>query len=346
MFFYEKVSTPKKPYIIAEAGVNHNGDINIALKLIEEAKKIGVDCIKFQTFKAERLVTKYSPKAMYQTKVTDVNESQYEMLKSLELDMADFKVLQNHCAKIGIDFLSTPYNKEDVDMLSDIGVTGFKVASGQLTELPFIKYLSSKGKTVILSTGMANMAEVFSAVEAVRETGNEDLVVLQCTTNYPSAIEDSNIQAMVSIREACKVTVGYSDHVPNNYACYAAVALGASIIEKHFTLDKKMAGPDHSSSLDPGEFRELVLGIQNVSSALGNGIKKPSAKEAENSYGMKRSLVLLTDLPAGAVLKEDCIGFKRPSNGLPPNYLTLVLGKKLARPMKKDEPLIFDSILW
>ncbi len=333
-------------YVIAEAGVNHNGSLETAFRLIDAAKESGADCVKFQTFKAEQLVTTTSPKAKYQTIVTDATESQYEMLKKLELDFNDFKVLKDYCAKKNIDFLSTPYNKEDADLLNNLNVSTFKIASGQLTELPFLKYVASKKKTMIISTGMATMAEVFSAVEVIRETGNEDIIALQCTTNYPSAIEDANILAMNSIRHACKVRVGYSDHVQNNYACFAAVALGAELIEKHFTLDKSMVGPDHSSSLNPGEFKELVEGIRNIEKSLGNGIKKPSRAEVENAVGMKRSIVVLKDLTEGTILAEADLGFKRPSTGLAPNFLPLILGKKLKRSMQKDEPLKFDSIEW
>ena len=333
-------------YIIAEAGVNHNGKLETAIELVNEAKKCGADCAKFQTFKAEQLVTDTSPKAKYQTLVTDAAESQFQMLKSLELSFDDFKTLKDHCEKIGIDFLSTPYNKEDADLLDALGVFGFKIASGQLTELPFLEYVASKRKTMIISTGMANMAEVFAAVETIRSIGNNDIVVLQCTTNYPSRIEDANILAMNSIKEACKVRVGYSDHVPNNYACYAAVALGAEMIEKHFTLDKTMAGPDHSSSLDTAEFKELVEGVRNIEKSLGDGIKRPSEIEIENSFGMKRSIVLLRDLEKGQILSEKDLGFKRPANGMGPNFITQVIGKKLVRSMTKDEPLNFDSIEW
>jgi N,N'-diacetyllegionaminate synthase len=335
-----------KVYIIAEAGVNHNGNIETALKLIDEAKAAGADCVKFQTFKAEQIVTKESPKAKYQLQVTDKNESQYAMLKKLELGFDDYKLLLQSCKEIGIDFLSTPYNKEDADFLDALNVTGFKIASGQITELPFLRYVAAKHKTMIVSTGMANMADVFMAIEAIRATGNNDIIVLQCTTNYPSRIEDANLLAMNAIKEACKVAVGYSDHVENNYACFASVALGACLVEKHFTLDKNMEGPDHSSSLNPAEFKELIVGIRNIEKALGTGLKKPSQVEIDNSYGMKRSLVMLQDIKAGTILEEAHIGFKRPSNGLSPNMLDQVLGKALARDMKKDEAIQYNSIKW
>jgi N-acetylneuraminate synthase/N,N'-diacetyllegionaminate synthase len=199
---------------------------------------------------------------------------------------------------------------------------------------------------MIISTGMATMADVFTAIEAIRDEGNDDIVVLQCTTNYPSDIEDTNLLAMLSIKEACKVRIGYSDHVRNNYACFASVALGAEIVEKHFTLDKAMPGPDHSSSLIPEEFTELVDGVRNIELALGSGVKKPSKKEIENIFGMKRSLVLITDLVAGTILTKEHVGFKRPANGLSPNLINDVIGKELLTDMKKDESLQFSSIKW
>lgn len=335
-----------KCYVIAEVGVNHNGSLALALELIEKAKEAGADCVKFQTFKADQIVTKNSPKAKYQLQVTDPGESQAEMLRKLEMSFEDYTHLIHKCKELNIDFLSTPYNKEDADFLAQFDVPGFKIASGQLTELPFLKYVAEKGKQMIISTGMANMAEVFQAVEAIREVGNNDIIVLQCTTNYPSLIEDANLLAMNAIKQACNVRIGYSDHVPNNLACFASVALGAEIIEKHFTLDKNMEGPDHSSSLDPTEFRQLVDGIRDVEKALGTGLKIPTKAEVENAFGMKRSLVVLSDLPAGTILTEEHIGFKRPANGLSPNLLPTIIGKQLAKPMEADEALQNSSIVW
>ncbi|RZS72200.1 N-acetylneuraminate synthase [Pseudobacter ginsenosidimutans] len=335
-----------RTYIIAEIGVNHNGNLDLALQSIQEAKKAGADCVKFQTFKAEQIVTQNSPKASYQLAVTDPGESQFSMLKKLELSFDDYRELLKACKAENVDFLSTPYNKADVDFLEKLDVTMYKIASGQLTELPFLRYVARTGKKIYLSTGMGTLSDVFDAVQAIREEGNNNLCVLQCTTNYPSKMEDANIKAMLSIREACKADVGYSDHVPENYACYAAVALGAGVIEKHFTLDKKMDGPDHSSSLDPLEFADLVKGIRAVEMSLGDGIKKPTEAERKNMYGMKRSLVVLKDMNAGEVLEEQYIGFKRPANGLSPNYLDSVIGKKLCKALKKDEPLQTDTINW
>jgi N,N'-diacetyllegionaminate synthase len=335
-----------KSIIIAEVGVNHNGDINVALESIKQAKLSGADCVKFQTFKAEQIVTKSSPKANYQLEVTDKKESQFDMLKKLELSMDDYQLLIDKCKELNIDFLSTPYNKEDVDFLEKLNIAGYKIASGQLTEIPFLKYVAKKNKLMIISTGMANLSEVFEAVESIRAEGNSNIIVLQCTTNYPSVIEEANIKAMLSIKEACKVRVGYSDHVQNNYACFAAVALGAEIIEKHFTLDKHMEGPDHSSSLTPSEFGELVVGIRNIELSLGNGLKKPTKNEVANTYGMKRSLVLNQNLRKGTILKEEHIGFKRPFNGLAPDMLNQIIGKKLRVDVTQDEALQLSSIAW
>ncbi len=332
-----------KVFIIAEAGVNHNGSLEMALQLVDKAVELGVDCVKFQTFKAEQIVTANSPKANYQLDVTDKNESQFEMLKKLELNRDAFKTIKEHCDKKGIRFLSTPYNPEDADLLNSIGVDGFKIASGQLVETSFLRYVASFGKQMIISTGMATMAEVKEAVKAIHETGNRDLVVLQCNTDYPSKIEDTNIRGMLTMRDELKIHVGYSDHVPNNHACFAAVALGAEVIEKHFTLDKNLPGPDHSSSLEPKEFRELIEGIRNIEKCLGDGIKKPSAAEVKNTYGMRRSLVAKMDLQRGTILKTEHFGFKRPANGLSPKYLEQLIGKELLADLKKDEP--FTEIL-
>jgi N,N'-diacetyllegionaminate synthase len=333
-------------YIIAEAGVNHNGSIDLALQLIDAATDLGVDCIKFQTFKASRIVTIDSPKADYQLKVTSQSESQLEMLQKLELTYNDYLLLINRCKEKGIDFLSTPYNFEDVDFLLSLGVRGFKIASGQLTELPFLKYVAKYNKKMIISTGMSTLAEVFMAVQTIRDTGNEDIIVLQCTTNYPSETHDANLLAMVSIRESCKVDVGYSDHTKTNYACYASVALGAKVVEKHFTLSKNMEGPDHLSSLEPDEFKELVLGIKEVEKALGDGLKMPTEAEKANIFGMKRSIVAIVDLEPGTIIEKHHIGFKRPFNGLNPNYYDNILGKKISKKIKVDQPFQFNNIEW
>ena len=338
------MNMPKIVYIIAEAGVNHNGSLELAMRLVEKAKESGADCVKFQTFKTENIVSRSSPKAAYQLKVTDAKESQFEMLKKLEMGKEHFAAIQAHCRKNGIDFLSTPYNEDDAVLLNELGVEAFKIASGQLVELPFLRFVAAFRKRMIISTGMADLAEVYAAVQAIRETGNNDIIVLQCNTDYPSRIEDSNLRAMVTMREALKVEAGYSDHVQDNYACYAAVALGATVIEKHFTLDRGMEGPDHSSSLEPEGFSELVKGIRSVESSLGSGIKSPSESERKNTFGMRRSLVARSELRSGKTLERGDFAFKRPASGLSPNHLDQLIGKKLIKDMAADEPFTMSHI--
>ena len=336
----------KKPtYIIAEAGVNHNGSIELAKELIVKAKECGVDCIKFQTFKASKLANANSPKAEYQKLVTDAKESQLEMLSKLELSDGDFQILYDYARQQNIDFISTPYSLEDALLLDRIGVDTFKISSAQLVEHDLLVKIGELGKTMILSTGMATMSEVFDSVEVLKKV-NDDIIVLQCTTNYPSMIEDSNILSMKSIAEACQVKVGYSDHVPNNYACYAAVALGAEVIEKHFTLDKKHNGPDHSSSLNPAEMAELVIGVRNIEKSLGSPIKKPTRAEISNLTGMRRGIKAAVSINKGQRITESMIEYKRPFIGLSPNVSDNVIGSKALRTIEKNEPILISDIQW
>jgi N,N'-diacetyllegionaminate synthase len=334
-----------KTYIIAEAGVNHNGKIDLAIELINKAKEVGADCVKFQTFKTEDIVTNSAPKANYQLKVTDKNESQYDMLKKLELSKDSFKILKDECDKIGIDFISTPYSIADIDLLEEINIEVYKIASGQLTEPYFLRKVAEKMKPIILSTGMATLSEVFNAINTIKKI-NSDITVLQCTTNYPSLMSDANINAMLSIKSSCKVKVGYSDHVIENYACYSAVALGATIIEKHFTLDKKMDGPDHSCSLNPNEFKTLVEGIRKIEASLGNGIKEPTKLEMKNIKGMRRGLVAAETIKIGEVLNINNLTAKRPLSGISPLRFDELLGKKVNRKIQKDEAINENDVLW
>lgn len=333
-------------FVIAEAGVNHNGQLDLALELVRKAKSIGVACVKFQTFKADKVITPDAPKANYQLKVTDKEESQYEMLKKLELSLSDYHEIIALCKKLDIQFLSTPYNQEDAKFLNDLGVDAFKIASGQIVELSFLEYVAQFGKPMIISTGMANLSETFEAVECIRKTGNNQLIVLQCTTNYPSAIADANIKAMVGMQKALDVPIGYSDHVSNNYACYAAVALGAKVIEKHFTLDKNMPGPDHSASLNPEEFKELIDGIRNIELALGSAVKKPTAAEIANTKGMRRSIVINRPLKKGTKILAKDVDFKRPATGISPKDLDLVIGKTVNQEIKENTILQRNHINW
>lgn len=333
-------------YVIAEAGVNHNGDPELALELVRTAQESGADCVKFQTFTAENVATRTAPKAAYQLKVTDPSESQFEMLKSLELRLDDYRRLIDACRALGIQFLSTPYNFSDTDFLNSLGVDAFKIASGQIVELPFLEYTARLGKPMIISTGMATLGEVDAAISAVRGAGNDQIVLLQCTTNYPSAIEDANVRAMVSMRDAFGVLTGYSDHTTNNFSVYTATALGACLIEKHFTLDAGLPGPDHSCSLMPAQFAEMVLGIRDIERALGSPIKRPTVAELANANGMRRSIVANRDIPMGATILREMLEFKRPATGIEPRMLGRIVGRTARREVKADTPLTFSDIEW
>lgn len=320
---------PEHPcFIIAEAGVNHNGDIELAKNLIREAKKAGADCIKFQTFKAERVITADAPKADYQLKTTDPQESQIEMLRSLELDFDAYAELVALCDELDILFFSTPYNAEDIEFLCSLNVDAFKLASIHVAEPALLEYAARKNKAMIVSTGMATLSEIDIAVRAIRKTGNEQFALLQCTTNYPSRLEDANLRTIPTMAHAFGVQVGYSDHTQTDTACLVSIGLGASIIEKHFTLDKTMPGPDQSSSYNPDEFRRLVTGIREAELALGSPIKAPTEVETVNARGMRRSIVAKRNIQSGELLSEDMLTFKRPGTGLTPSLMTYLVNKR------------------
>jgi len=331
-------------FIIAEAGVNHNGDLELAKELISEAKKSGADCIKFQTFKADKIVTKTAPKAKYQLKTTDPNESQIKMLEKLELPFKDYHEIIDFCNKEDIIFLSTPYNIEDVDFLNKLGVSAFKLASMHVIEPYMIEYTALKGKPVILSTGMATLSEIDEAVSTFREINFENFALLQCTTNYPSIIEDANLRVIQTMKDTFNAIVGYSDHTQDDTACIASVALGAKVIEKHFTIDKSMPGPDQSSSYNPDEFSRLVSNIRNVEKSLGSNYKKPSEVEIKNSVGMRRSIVASKDIPSGTRIKKDMISFKRPSGGLLPKHFKEIIGKKSRHDISEDSQIMWKDL--
>ena len=331
-------------FIIAEAGVNHNGDINLAKKMVREAKACGADCVKFQTFKAERIVTNISPKAAYQLKTTNPAESQLEMLEKLELSQEDYCELVRTCREEDIIFLSTPYNIEDVDFLDDLGVQAFKVASGQAVEPIFLEYMARKNKPVLLSTGMCTLAEVDEAVRTIRDNGNDKLILFQCTTNYPSAIQDTNLRAMITMRNAFDVLVGYSDHTEGLTAAIVAATLGASVIERHFTLDKSLPGPDQSSSSDPLEFTQLVRNIREAEKCLGSAVKTPSSAEVINAAAMRRSIVASQDITAGSVFSLENLTLKRPAAGLMGNQLADILGRKAATDIRAETCIDFGMV--
>lgn len=333
----------KKCFIIAEAGVNHNGDINIAKKLIDKAVEAGVDAIKFQTFKADNLVTKEAPKADYQ-KDTTGDGSQYEMLKGLELSLENHILLKKYCENKGIIFISTPFDFESVDLLEKIDVPLYKVSSGDLTNLPLLKYISQKNKPIILSTGMANLGEVEEAVEIIFKTGNKNLILLHCTSNYPAAYEDVNLRAMLTMKEAFKLPVGYSDHTMGIEVPISAVALGAKVIEKHFTLDKTMDGPDHRASLEPDELKMMVDSIRNIERAMGDGIKRCNKNEENTKSAARKSIVAARNIRKDDIIANNDISFKRPEGGLSPKYADLIVGKTANRDIKENEFIKFSDI--
>jgi N-acetylneuraminate synthase len=326
-----------RTFIIAEAGVNHNGDINLAKKLIGAAKDAGADAVKFQTFKAEKVVIKNAEKAEYQKETTGIGESQYDMIKKLELTEYDFKELAEYAKKKGILFLSSPFDKGSVDLLDGLDVPAFKIASGEITNFTLLKYIAKKEKPIILSTGMSTLGEVEDALNVIRSEGVEKVILLHCVSNYPARIEDVNLGAMETLKQAFKIPVGFSDHTLGITASIAAVALGACVIEKHFTLDRNLPGPDHKASLEPDELKEMIKGIRNVEKALGDGIKRPTKDEVAIKRVARRSIVARVDIHRGTIITEDMLDVKRPGMGIEPKYIERIIGKRAKINIKKDE---------
>ena len=327
-----KLIGPGQPvFVIAEAGVNHNGDLKLARALIDVAVEAGADAVKFQTFQADRLVTHEAPKAEYQRRTTGDSESQFEMLQRLELSADAQRELQSYCHERGIIFLSTPFDEEAVDLLDKLGVPAFKISSGDLTNSPLLEHVASKGKPVILSTGMSELSELIEAVSVLNIAGCENPVLLHCVSNYPADPTEVNLRAMQTMRSAFDVPVGFSDHTKGIDVALAAVALGACVIEKHFTLDRTLPGPDHRASLEPAELRELVRSIRRVETALGSGRKVPTATEIETAKVARRSLVAARDIPAGAKLERDMVVMRRPGTGLSPAMLNTLLDRRAVR---------------
>ncbi len=340
------ISQSSPVFIIAEVGVNHNGDLETAMELVDQATDCGVDCIKFQTFKAERVVTPNAPKAKYQLDTTDQAESQLEMLKKIELDSEYHIRLKAVIEKRKLIFLSTPYNLEDVEFLELIRVPAYKIASGQIVEPPLLRAIAYTGKPIFLSTGMATLEEIGTALEIVRSTGNNDIILLQCTTNYPSRIEDANLRALNTFQRNFRTHIGYSDHTVGNVAAIAAVALGARVIEKHLTLDKSFSGPDHSSSMTPDELKYFVESIRHTELSLGSAKKAPTKAERKNTIGMRRSIVASRNIGKGEIINSHNITFKRPATGLAPTYYDEIIGKKATNNICLNEPLQTESVQW
>lgn len=328
-----------KTLIIAEAGVNHNGDMAMAKQLIVAAKSAGVDIVKFQTFKAESLVTKLADKAEYQKSTTGNIENQYDMIRKLELSRVDHEMLINECHRQGIRFFSTAFDTKSFDLLVSLGLDQVKIPSGELTNLPLLRYMTRLGLPVMLSTGMATLGEIEAAINAIVQAGTPRnlITVLHCTTEYPAPMVDVNLRAMVSMKGALGVEVGYSDHTPGIEISIAAVALGARVIEKHFTLDRTLPGPDHQASLEPHELKAMVDAIRNVEVALGDGVKRPSVSELKNKPIARKSLVAIRTIRTGESFSADNIGTKRPGTGISPMRWDEVMGRPAPRDFTVDE---------
>lgn len=327
----------KRVYVIAEAGVNHNGSINIAKRLIETAKEAGADVVKFQTFRADHLASKYAQKAEYQLHTTDEKETQKEMLKKLELTYDMHVELIQHCKDVGIDFLSTPFDMDSIELLERVGMNQYKIPSGEITNLPYLRKIGSLKKPVILSSGMSTMEEVREAVKILKENGATDVSVLHCNTQYPTPMTDVNLKVINSMKKELGICVGYSDHTQGIEVPIAAVAMGAEIIEKHFTLDRTMEGPDHRASLEPDELKAMIKAIRNIEKALGDAEKKPTASEKNNIIVVRKSIVARKRIETGEIFSDDNITTKRPGNGLSPMLWDSVVGTVSKRKYEEDE---------
>lgn len=332
----------QKTLIIAEAGVNHNGDINIAKKLIDEAKKAGADIVKFQTFIAEKCVSKNAKKADYQLQTTDSKETQLEMIKKLELDIQAHHTLISHCQQVGIEFLSTPFDFESIKLLDSLGMQIFKIPSGEITNLPYLRMIGKLNKQVILSTGMSNLGEIETAISILTQAGTkrEKITILHCNTEYPTPMKDVNLKAMQTIANAFHLSVGYSDHTEGIHIPIAAVAMGAKVIEKHFTLDKKMEGPDHKASLEPYELKKMIECIREIEIALGDGIKQESESEKKNKPIARKSIVANRHIKTGEIFSEENLCVKRPAHGLSPMEWDNVIGQVAKKDFEEDEIII------
>jgi N,N'-diacetyllegionaminate synthase len=329
--------------VIAEGGVNHNGDLELARRMMDAAREAGADVIKFQTFRAERLVSPLAPRADYQ-RVTGEPSSQLEMLRKLELSERAHVELWRHGREVGLPVLSTPFDDRSADFLLRLGVSAYKVGSGELTNLPFLEHLAGKGLPMLVSTGMATLGEVEQAVHGIRRAGNPPLILLQCTSRYPAPPAEANLRVLETLRAAFGVPVGYSDHTRGNDVALAAVARGACVIEKHFTLDRRLPGPDHTASAEPDQFAALVRSIRTVEVALGHGRKEPSSREAEIAEVARRSVVAARDLEAGERITPDAIDIKRPGTGLPPSAVEQVVGRRLVRALPAGTPLTWEVL--
>lgn len=332
-----------KVFIIAEAGVNHNGKLRLAKRLVDVAKAAGADAVKFQTFSADELLIPAAPKAQYQ-KQNDPGQSQYEMIKKLELSRSDFKKLYEYCKKEKILFMSTPFGPKSAEFLHGLGMSIFKISSGELNNIPLLMQIAGYRKQIILSTGMATMSEIREAVNAVRLKSNKKLTLLHCTTNYPTRYEEANLRAMETLKKAFNVPVGYSDHTEGIEVAIAAAALGASVIEKHFTLDRGLPGPDQKASLEPEELKSMIRSVRNIEKAMGDGKKIPQRSEVAVKKIARKSIVAVCDIPKGAILKPAMLALKRPGTGIEPKYLYELMNKRVRSRIKKDQIITWRMV--
>ena len=325
--------------IIAEAGVNHNGSVETARKMVDAAAKANADFVKFQTFTAEALLTEKTKKAEYQKSLTSMEESQYEMIKKLELGRAAHEEIIGYCNRKNIQFLSTAFDHASIDMLDELGVPFNKIPSGEITNLPYLRHIGRMGKPIIMSTGMATLDEVRAAMNVLIDAGlnKNDLTILHCNTEYPTPMSDVNLRAMLTMRDELKVKVGYSDHTLGIEVPIAAVSMGATVIEKHFTLDRTLPGPDHAASLEPKELIEMVSAIRNIGIAMGNGVKKPSHSEEKNIQIARKSIVAKKPIAKGVVFTEKNLTAKRPGNGVSPMVWDNIIGKISDKSYSKDD---------
>lgn len=341
----KSVGTDYPCLIIAEAGVNHNGDLKLALELVDSAAKAGVDAVKFQTFSADRLASPLAPKAAYQMAATDIAESQLDMLRRLELSTEDHGSIMKRCRETGLLFLSSAFDEPSVDLLDYLDVAAFKVPSGEITNLPYLTHVASKGRPLIVSTGMADLPEVETAVEVIKATGNKNLILLHCLSSYPAPQDQVNLRAMLTLASACRVPVGYSDHTEGISVACAAVAMGACVVEKHFTLDRGLAGPDHKASIEPEELSRLVAAVRQVEAALGDGRKVPQPSELETRDVARKSLVAAHNVAAGSKLGDEDIVVMRPGTGLAPRMRSMAIGRTARVNIPAGTPISEDLLV-
>ncbi|XQY91545.1 N-acetylneuraminate synthase [Metabacillus sp. HB246100] len=336
------ITTHSPTYIIAEIGVNHNGSLELAKQTIDAATESGADAVKFQTFKTEKLVSRKAKQAKYQVENTGIVESQYDMLKKLELTEDDFLELKKYCEDRGVEFLSTPFDYDSAILLKELGIHAYKIGSGDLTNIPFLSLLNTLDIPVILSTGMASLSEVEEALEALKDI---DVSILHCTSVYPAPYDEVNLLAIKTLEQAFGKIIGYSDHTLGSAVSIGAVVLGAKIIEKHFTLDQNLPGPDHKASLNPYELKDFITSVRQIERSLGNGVKICTPSEGSTREVARKSIVTTVPLVEGEVITGEKIAVKRPGTGIPPKHFQLLLGKTMKKSVDQDEPLKWDDVL-